>query len=275
MIRPLAMLLPAAVLLVSAAAAAMETLSYGPGASQALDVYRAPGAGPHRLVVMVHGGGWTSGQKGSGRVAARLLNPLGYTVASIEYRMLPETDGRGEAEDVAHAVGYLLKNATGLSIDPSGFALMGHSAGGHLVALLGTDGAYLADAGVKPSALKAVIALDGVFDLTRFLLRYRAYPAARLFGPTPRDWDHFSPIALVPTMMMHPHFCIMHEDTNTRFAEQADAFVKALQAHGENAVEGVARGLNHGQVYGELATAGQPMGAFVENCLANAGLPPG
>ena len=254
------------------AAFAQETLAYGADPVQKLDIYAAQGPAPHRLVIVVHGGGWHRGDRRGGRMAARAFGPLGYTVASIDYRLYPPATGGAQAEDVAHAAAYLLAHATQFGIDPGGFALLGHSAGGHLVALAGTNARYLTEAGVNPARLKAVIALDGVFDLPRFMPQFSSRLAVAMFGPTPADWARFSPVQLVPAMTAHPLFCLLHEDTLPKFVAEADEFTAALGARHEHVIEGVAPGLNHGQVYGLMGDPSLPIAGFITHCLHEAKL---
>ncbi len=268
----LALLVLGASLTSARAARAQETLSYGADPAQVLDVYPGQGPRPHELVIVVHGGGWQHGDRRGGRLAAGYLNRLGYTVASIDYRLNPPADGTAQAEDVAHAAAFLVKHAANVGIDPRGFALMGHSAGGHLVALLGTDAHYLTQAGLNPAQLKAVITLDGVFDLPRYMPKFSGRLAAALFGPKPQDWARFSPVQLVPGMTAHPLFCLMHEDTQPNFVAEADDFTAALRNNREHVIEGVAPGLNHGTIYANMGDPRWPIAGFIAQCLRQARL---
>jgi arylformamidase len=138
---------------------------YGRGPKQALDYWpaasRTNALAP--LVIFVHGGGWKNGDKSNatGQYKAPHYTGLGYAFASINYGLLPEVPVEQQAADVAKAVAYLKSNATRLGFDPNQIVLMGHSAGAHLVALVGTDPNYLRAAGLTLDALKGVIPLDG------------------------------------------------------------------------------------------------------------------
>jgi len=85
----------------------------------------------------------------------------GYAVASVNYRLVPEATVEQEAEDVATAVAFLKARAGTLGFDPERIALVGHSAGAHLVALVGTDPAYLRTAGLSFADIDGVVPLDG------------------------------------------------------------------------------------------------------------------
>jgi acetyl esterase/lipase len=246
------------------------TVAYGPaGEAQSLDIYRPTTPGPAHLVVFVHGGGWTRGNKAGAWHIARVLTAQGYVVASINYRLLDPGSSSGAtlvdaATDVAAATAFLLRHAADYGIDPSRYALMGHSAGGHLVALVGTDPFYARAAGLDLNRLAAVVALDGVFDIRP---SYSPHPVV------PTDLDYrwkLSPAAHTAQVTGHPLFCIVHEDVNRRFGPDADAFVAALQSHAVRVDETIARGLNHGQLVGEFDNPATPMAGQVEACLTKA-----
>ena len=251
----------------AAAAAEYADVAYGSDPEQKMDIYPAPQPGPHRLVVFVHGGGWVMGGKQGGHKIAGPLNRAGYTVASIGYRLIPQTDVAGSVTDVAHATAYLLGHAATFQIDPHRFALMGHSSGAHLVALLGTDQHYLSEAGVDPAQLSAVITLDGVFDVTSNLSRHPSETREEVFGTNPADWARLSPISYVQTMQAHPAFCLLHEDTNHRFVEQAESFETVLRQHKETVLTRLAPGLKHGELM-SLFDTDAPMAPFTLECLA-------
>jgi len=103
-----------------------------------LDLY-LPGSmdKPVPLVIWIHGGGWRGGSKDDPGRALPLLQ-RGYAVASVEYRLSGEAIFPAAIEDCKAAVSFLRLNAVEYSLDPERFGVWGSSAGGHLVALLGT-----------------------------------------------------------------------------------------------------------------------------------------
>ena len=148
-----------------------QSLNYGRDALQQLDYWPAQAAkAPAPLVVFVHGGGWKRGSKdnASGAWKAPHYTGAGYAYASINYRLVPAAKVEDEAADVAAALRYLIGHAAALGIDPTRIVLMGHSAGAHLVALVGTDERYLRGAGLSFASLKGVIPIDGAaYDVPR------------------------------------------------------------------------------------------------------------
>ena len=142
------------------------------GQPQRLDVAWPRGEGPFPLVVLIHGGGWSGGDKSDYHSAMRLLAGQGYAAASVNYRLAsaPRNIFPAAVEDVRCAVRWLRLNAATYRVDPARIAALGHSAGGHLSAMLGTaaeveglDGACPAR-GVSP-AVSAVVSLAGPQDI--------------------------------------------------------------------------------------------------------------
>jgi pectinesterase len=101
-----------------------------------LDACVPDGSGPFAAVVLVHGGGWSSGDKTSG--VDPLFAPLsraGVAWFSINYRLAPKHRYPAAVEDVEAAIRWVKAHAAEFKIDPARLALVGESAGGHLVAM--------------------------------------------------------------------------------------------------------------------------------------------
>lgn len=104
-----------------------------------LDFYRPSTDQVVPLVIWVHGGGWKSGSKNGGGPSLSLLSK-GFAVASVEYRLSGEAIFPAALFDCKAAVSFLRKHAKQYQIDPDRIGAWGSSAGGHLVAMLGTTG---------------------------------------------------------------------------------------------------------------------------------------
>ena len=103
-----------------------------------LDLYLPPGPAPRPLVVWVHGGAWYEGSKE--HCLAAPLADQGYAVASINYRLSQEAIFPAQIHDCKGAVRWLRAHAGEYGLDAGRVGAWGDSAGGHLVALLGTSG---------------------------------------------------------------------------------------------------------------------------------------
>lgn len=145
-----------------------KDIGYGPDQRQRLDYWPASRkASP--LVVYIHGGGWSRGDKRQGAGSKpTFYNQLGYSFASLNYRLVPQVSPDSQAQDIAVAIATLRKDAGQLGFDPSRIILMGHSAGAHLAALVATDPRYLQTAAVPMNAIVATVLLDGAgYDVPR------------------------------------------------------------------------------------------------------------
>lgn len=107
-------------------------------------------AGKLPLIVYIHGGGWVQGDKNRWRfMLLPLLRDGNYAAASIAYRLSPEAPWPAQIHDCKAAVRWLRANAPKYGIDPDRIAVFGHSAGGHLAAMIGlTSGIRDLDGGV-------------------------------------------------------------------------------------------------------------------------------
>ncbi|MBD3275631.1 MAG: prolyl oligopeptidase family serine peptidase [Candidatus Marinimicrobia bacterium] len=103
-----------------------------------LDIYYSrESPEPLPLVILVHGGAWRAGSKDGVGLNSGLINK-GYAVAAINYRLSQEAIFPAQIIDCKVALRYLRAHAKEFNINPRRFGAMGWSAGGHLVALLGT-----------------------------------------------------------------------------------------------------------------------------------------
>lgn len=143
----------------------VANLEYNNPGSRAilLDLY-LPEEGPPRpvpLVVWVHGGGWGAGSKE--RCPLVWLVGAGYAVASIDYRLIPEATWPAQIDDCRAAVRWLRDHSAKYHLDAGHIAAAGSSAGGHLVALLGTTDPPIDEA--TSSRVQAVCDWYGPSDL--------------------------------------------------------------------------------------------------------------
>jgi acetyl esterase/lipase len=229
------------------------------------------------LMVAVHGGGWQGGSAERYSSWGTFLAARGIALFAIKYRLVKEGANRYPASvhDVRAAVQFIRFNAARLQIDPSRIGLMGHSAGGHLSALIGLagdagsfseerrDDAY---AGVS-TRVKAVVGICGVYDMLAqwqhdLAIRPRDNIAENYLGVSAID-DKFayfsaSPLAYVTPRQNGPAFLITGgtEDDVVDWNTQAKPFATALkQAQFETRLLPVL-GAAHFFLYGPLDCVG-------------------
>jgi acetyl esterase/lipase len=203
---------------------------------------RAPAA------VYVHGGSWISGNYDSGGFLINTIGPelaaQGLVVVSVDYRLGPKARWPDQIVDVKCAIRYLRANATELNIDPTEIGAWGQSAGGHLVALLGTAGPSAGwDVGAYPdesSKVQAVVDMAGPSDLLTMgnqgdsLLVAETF--VKLLGPVPHkmvgaDLRAASPVTYVAPG--DPPFLLMHStDDEIVYPQQSNELSWDLGGNG-------------------------------------------
>lgn len=193
------------------------------GEAQKLDLYPARKAGPGKgLVVYIHGGGYTQGDKRNEFELrrAKLLTAFGFDVASINYRLAPQHIFPAQFEDALCALNWLTANGPGRGIDTSFIGLMGESAGGHMASLIGV----LGDAGKAPK-VGAVAAFYGAFDLVNMEPGTLLAEAIRHALPTKEMRTIWSPILYASAD--DPPFLLVH-GKNDVFVSVAQSVKMAL-----------------------------------------------
>jgi acetyl esterase/lipase len=136
-------------------------------AKHKLDLYLPKDKKNFPVLVFIHGGVWRSGDRSLYPVLGNRFAKLGIGVAIPSYRLMPKNPHPAQIEDVAAAVAWVYKNIGHFNGDASRLYIAGHSAGGHLVALLALDDSYLKKHDIPISAIKGVAALSGVYDVSR------------------------------------------------------------------------------------------------------------
>lgn len=145
-------------------------VDYGPAAGESLDIFPAsrPGAPLH---LFIHGGYWQWLDKSDFSFVATGLAPSGAAVASINYALAPAADMDEIVRQCRAAAVWLHRNARRFNADPARLFVSGHSAGGHLAAmLLATDWAEFA--GLPGDLVKGGCVISGLFDLEPIHISY-------------------------------------------------------------------------------------------------------
>lgn len=118
-----------------------------------LDAYLFQSQKELPIVVLIHGGGWKSGNKSLMKPLAQTLSQKGFQCFAIEYRLSGEAIYPAAIEDVLHAIDYIKNNAKKFSADAQKIAILGCSSGGQMASLIGTK---------FYTQSKAIVNLDGI-----------------------------------------------------------------------------------------------------------------
>ncbi|UCG47885.1 MAG: alpha/beta hydrolase [Phycisphaerales bacterium] len=238
-----------------------------------LDLYVPPtDAKPMPVIVWVHGGGWRGGSKGSGGMALPMLG-RGFAVVDVGYRLSGEAIFPAQVQDCKAAVRWVRANAKKYGLDADRIGAWGSSAGGHLVALLGTAGDVKEfDTDANPEYSSAVQAVCDWFGPTDFLkMDEHSLEGARLIHNAPGSPESLlvgGPIQKEPYRTMavkanpityvtknDPPFLIMHGDKDMLVPlHQSRLLYDALKKAGVDATLHVVEGAGHGLRNGRQST---------------------
>ncbi len=225
-----------------------------------------------KVVLWFHGGGWKGGSKGSPGIAGGLVDH-GYAVASIEYRLSGEALFPAQVQDSKAAVRWVRANAKKHGLDPDNIGVMGRSAGGHLVAFLGTTGdttEYDTESNKGYSSrVQAVVDCWGPTDILqmdkqaleggKFVHNSAESPEGRLVGGPLQEEPYRSlavkvnPIAYIKKGQKLPPFLMVHGDADTSVpVGQSIILHEALQKVGADTTLHIEKGAGHGLRDGEM-----------------------
>jgi acetyl esterase/lipase len=265
---------------------AHRDLAYVSGghARQKLDLYLPEKAdAPLPLIIWVHGGGWEAGSKTQCQPLWQGFVARGYAVASLDYRLSGDAIFPAQIEDCKAAIRWLRAHAKEYGLDPDRIGVWGSSAGGHLVALLGTSGDVKAfDVGAQlevSSRVQAVCDFFGPTDLVQMdahalpgaQLKHdpAQSPESRLIGGAIQENKakaaRANPIAYVKPD--DPPFLIVHGDADPTVPfHQSQLLFAALKQAGVSVHFHTIKGAGHGQGFGGREIE-QLVNEFFDRCL--------
>lgn len=224
---------------------ATKDIVYRPGSENPkhrLDVYAPEDASGLPVVHFVHGGYWTGGDKDYFSFVAGLYGSIGEALADRgivtviqSYRLVPEVPFETLLDDVMTGLKWTEDHIGEYGGNPNRIYLMGHSAGGHLTALAGTDDAVHTSRGMNPSAVKGYIPISGIWDIADMqktqppeFNEQITYP---VFGRDPAKWSRYSPMDRMTTTP-HRFLVMIGEDDYPYLIPQAQRAKSKLESLG-------------------------------------------
>ncbi|OGO81606.1 MAG: hypothetical protein A2Y21_09110 [Clostridiales bacterium GWC2_40_7] len=141
-------------------------VAYGSDPLQMLDVHHLKSGRKLKPVIFyIHGGGWNSGDKNFSRFFGPSFLPMGYTLVSVNYRLIPKNPYPAQIEDCAAALKWVVDNMEKYGGDPFRIAVIGDSAGGHLAGLLVAGQKWHQSFGIDINRVKCWVPISGDHDL--------------------------------------------------------------------------------------------------------------
>ncbi len=142
-----------------------SALAYGSDPRQQIDLYQPKGhVGPRPVLVFVHGGAWTAGERADYGFVGKSFAQAGFLTAIISYRLAPQSIYPAFVEDSADAIGWVGRHAGDYQGDPQRLVVMGHSAGAFNAVAAVDDPRFWRRTGLSAHQVKAVIGLAGPYS---------------------------------------------------------------------------------------------------------------
>lgn len=201
-------------------------VAYGPSSAERMDIFHAqsPDAPVH---VFYHGGYWRSLSHREFSFIVDGLVQAGITVAVVNYALCPQVRFSELVRQSQAAVAYVYRHAKALGVDPGQLSISGHSAGGHLSAMLvATD--WKGTFGLPNQLIRGALCISGLYDLRPFPWSW-LQPKLQLSG---RDVQDFSPLWL-PCRVSAPMQLVVGGQEPEEFERQMTAYGEQLLHNGQ------------------------------------------
>ena len=229
---------------------------------QSLDVYSPPEGKDHPVIVWIHGGGWSKGDKASLQQKPQAFVDKGFVLVSVNYRLVPAVTVKDIMADLAKSVRWVREHATEHRGDPDSLIIMGHSAGAHLAALLCTDDRYLKAAGVPMTCLKGCVPLDvSAYDIPKRIKDVDdgiSKTFKTVFGADEAAQREVSPVQHIAKDKHIPPFLLLHVASREDTKAQAHWLAEKLRASSIPARVVPAEGKTHGTISSDLGGTDDP-----------------
>ncbi len=216
---------------------------------QKLDLYLPKGAKDYPVLFFIHGGGWTGGSRSGFDKIGRTFAKNGVGFVSVGYRLSPKVQHPAHIEDVAKGFAWTVANIEKYGGKADAIFVSGHSAGGHLAALLATDDDYLKAEKLSLTNIKGVIPVSGVFVVSTRM--------KNVFGDDAEVCKKASPKNHVREDL--PPFLILYAETDLGdLGKQAEAFAPALTEKKVEATLVMQKDRNHGTIMMKMSAEDDP-----------------
>ncbi len=224
-------------------------IPYGPSPEETLDIYllENPTSEAAPINVFLHGGYWFSRHKNDFRFLARGLVPAGGILVVVNYALVPSVDLDELVRQCRAATAWAYANAPSFGGDAEKIYVSGHSAGGHLTAMMMTDWPAFGN-GLPADVVKGGAALSGIYDIAPIAMTFMQETLGFTSDQVSRNSPQFFPPATKAPLIVG-----VGGDESDEFHRQGEEFSNAWSEKGSDCSLMVLPGINHFTILSEYA----------------------
>lgn len=243
------------------------------GTDNLLDVYYPRNTQTKKSVlIFIHGGAWNSGKKDTYWWLGRNMANKDVVTVIINYTLSPAAKYKQMAMECALAVKWVKENISTYGGNPKNIFLMGHSAGGHLAALIDADPSYFAEVGIE-NPIKGVILNDAFgLDMFEYLSSAEAGDQTNsflyTFSNNRETWKEGSPLTYFDNIK-HPYLIFSGAETYPSIQRQSKRLSQLMETKKLFSEYHVIRNKKHVAMIGQMVFGWNKLYSFITSFIKN------
>lgn len=222
-------------------------IAYGESVGEKLDIFAPAGASGAPVHVFIHGGYWQSMDKNDFDYVANGLVPRGAVTVVVNYTLAPQASLSEIVRQNRAALAWTWRNIGDFGGDAGRIHVSGHSAGGHLTAMMASTDWPAFEAGLPADLVKSGLCISGLFELEPVRLCY----LNEVLGMDPAEAAANSPALLQPAHGVRQVVTVGAEETD-EFRRQSADYAKLLEDRGTEVRSLAPAGLHHFSIVAQL-----------------------
>ena len=196
-----------------------KDVKYGEGTNEVFDLFVPDDGEPAPVMIFIHGGYWAWMDKDTYAFSLEPIRSAGALVASINYALCPQNTLSGIVDQVRRACIFIYENIGAYNGDKNNIHITGHSAGGHLTAMMAATNWHGFNPNLPIDLLKSAIPSSGIFDMNNIRLTPQLNENIKMDR---KEADENSPLFLEPAYDMPISVVVGAEESEGFLLESKD-----------------------------------------------------